>query len=70
MLVLPKGAEGVGKVTKVVGPRMFGQDARIDVDLALFTLLIIPALKYSSVMLPNRQQKQLPVQQVLLSAVW
>ena len=26
------GAEGVGKVTKVVGPRMFGQDARIDVD--------------------------------------
>ena len=32
VLVLPKGAEGVGKVTKVVGPRMFGQDARIDVD--------------------------------------
>lgn len=32
VLVIPKGAEGLGKVTKVVGPRMFGQDARIDVD--------------------------------------
>ncbi len=32
VLVIPKGAEGLGKVMKVVGPRMFGQDARIDVD--------------------------------------
>lgn len=32
VLVIPKGAAGIGKVTKVVGPRMFGQDARIDVD--------------------------------------
>lgn len=32
VLVIPKGAEGLGRVMKVVGPRMFGQDARIDVD--------------------------------------
>lgn len=32
VLVIPKGAEGLGRVMKVVGPRIFGQDARIDVD--------------------------------------
>lgn len=32
VLVLPKGATGVGTVSKVVQPRSFGRDARIDVD--------------------------------------
>jgi len=29
-LVLPKGAKGVGKIKKIVQPRIFGRDARID----------------------------------------
>ena len=32
VLVLPKGATGIGHVKKVVPPRSFGRDARIDVD--------------------------------------
>lgn len=32
VLVLPKGATGVGKVKKVVQPGIFGKDARIDID--------------------------------------
>jgi hypothetical protein len=32
VLVLPKGATGVGKVKKVVQPGMFGKDGRVDVD--------------------------------------
>ena len=32
VLVLPKGATGVGKVKKVVHPGMFGKDGRVDVD--------------------------------------
>lgn len=33
-LVLPKGAKGVGKIQKVVQPRIFGRDARIDLDFS------------------------------------
>ncbi len=32
VLVLPKGATGVGKVKKVVQPGMFGKDGRVDID--------------------------------------
>lgn len=32
VLVLPKGAMGVGTIKKVVQPRSFGRDARIDID--------------------------------------
>ena len=32
MLVLPQGALGEGTIKKVVQPRSFGRDARIDVD--------------------------------------
>ena len=32
VLVLPKGALGEGTIKKVVQPRSFGRDARIDVD--------------------------------------
>lgn len=32
VLVLPKGATGVGKIKKVVQPGMFGKDGRVDVD--------------------------------------
>ena len=32
VLVLPKGATGVGKVKKVVQPGMFGKDGRVDVE--------------------------------------
>ena len=32
LLVLPKGATGVGKVKKVVQPGMFGKDGRVDID--------------------------------------
>lgn len=31
-LILPKGAKGVGKIKKIVQPRIFGRDARIDLD--------------------------------------
>ena len=31
-LVLPKGAKGVGTIKKIVQPRIFGRDARIDLD--------------------------------------
>ena len=34
VLVLSKGAEGVGEVSKVVQPRSFGRDARIDVKFS------------------------------------
>ena len=34
VLVLSKGAEGVGEVAKVVQPRSFGRDARIDVKFS------------------------------------
>lgn len=34
VLVLPKGAAGVGNVKKVVGPRSFGRDARIDLTFS------------------------------------
>lgn len=34
VLVLPKGAAGVGNVKKVVGPRSFGRDARIDLNFS------------------------------------
>ena len=32
VLVLPKGATGIGKVKKVVQPGMFGKDGRVDID--------------------------------------
>ena len=32
VIVLPKGATGVGKVKKVVQPGMFGKDGRVDID--------------------------------------
>lgn len=32
VLVLPKGAIGIGKVKKVVQPGMFGKDGRVDID--------------------------------------
>lgn len=38
VLVLPKGATGVGEVRKVVQPGIFGKDGRIDID---FTLSLI-----------------------------
>ena len=34
VLVLPKGARGVGEVKKVVQPRSFGRDARIDLEFS------------------------------------
>jgi len=34
VLVLPKGAAGVGEVKKVVQPRSFGRDARIDLEFS------------------------------------
>ncbi len=33
-LVLPKGAKGVGRIAKIVQPRIFGRDARIDLDFS------------------------------------
>ena len=32
VLVLPKGATGVGKIKKVVQPGMFGKDGRVDIN--------------------------------------
>ena len=32
LLVLPKGATGIGEVKKVVQPGIFGKDGRIDID--------------------------------------
>ena len=32
VLVLPKGATGIGEVKKVVQPGIFGKDGRIDID--------------------------------------
>lgn len=33
-LVLPKGAKGYGQIKKIVQPRIFGRDARIDLDFS------------------------------------
>ncbi len=35
VLVIPKGATGVGKIKKVVQPGIFGKDGRVDVDFTL-----------------------------------
>lgn len=34
VLVLPKGAKGYGQIKKIVQPRIFGRDARIDLDFS------------------------------------
>ena len=36
-LVLPKGARGNATIKKVVQPRIFGRDARIDIDFSSVT---------------------------------
>ena len=61
VLVLPKGALGEGTIKKVVQPRSFGRDARIDVD---FTHVY--ALDGTKV---NRRLRLQPVQQERQSAV-
>jgi hypothetical protein len=38
-LVLPKGARGNGTIKKVVQPRIFGRDARIDIDFTSVTAI-------------------------------
>lgn len=38
-LVLPKGAKGYGTIKKIVQPRIFGRDARIDLDFSHVTAI-------------------------------
>ena len=38
-LVLPKGARGYGTIKKIVPPRIFGRDARIDLDFSHVTAI-------------------------------